>query len=156
LFHQLAERPKFLLASRSSTPLRQLSSRLLVAGNAQRPDVVDRALTATLDDRHNMVGVPEGDAMRRNAELPPRTAVGTRPFWVIGGYLIDAPFQLLGIEPAFSTDALIAPKDALPHQTRAVTNRPIVDAAITTEGPASLWDLGAAIPTERAAIRPFG
>jgi hypothetical protein len=122
-----------------------------MTGHTEGPNVRHRALAASLCDGHDVIGVPVGAA----AKEPPTALaeLGTfSPLLLSPRALDPVPFrledhaQLGGIDAAEGTDATITAKDALPHQCRAVSARPVIDASLTAEAPAAFWHLNAAVP----------
>ena len=129
----------------------------LMAGDAQRPDVGHRALAAPFHDRHDVVGIPVG----ATAKEPPVALPELSPFspLLLGVCALDpVPFRAEGhaerggIDAADGANASITAKDALPHQRRAVSARPVIDAALAAESTAALGNLGAAVPTRRTNV----
>ncbi len=129
----------------------------LMARHTERPDVGHRALAATLGDWHDVVGIPVGAAAKEPPIALPE--LGTFSPLLLGPGLLDpSPFRVensaqhRGIDATECADTLVAAKDALAHQRRAVSGCPVIDATLTAEGPASFRHLGAAGAAQRSTI----
>ena len=156
--------PGVLLADAFLTPLGRavpglLLRHALMAWDAERPDVRHCALAAPLHDGHDVVGIPVGAAPKEPPVAVPE--LGPVSPLLLGPRSLDpAPLrveghaELGGIDAAESTDTVVAAKHALTHQCRAVSGRPVIDASLTAEATAPLWNLGVAVAAERTTVWP--
>src|SRR5215213_1776746 len=157
-----ASAPTVVLTNALPTPLGGavpglLLRHALMAGHTERADVGQRALATPLHDWHDVVGIPIGAAAKEPpialAELGPVSPLllGPRTLDPVP-FRVEGDAELGGIDATEGTHAAVTAKDALPHQCRAVSARPVIDACLATEGPAPLRNLGAAVPAQGTTI----
>src|ERR1051325_1773444 len=113
-----------------SAPLAELAGHRLVAGDAERADVLQIGVAA-FHHRDDMVRLPprlaalgDGAALEQRAELA--HAVGE-------GEAHDAAAQLHGVEAADGTDAAVALEDAVAQVARAGAEPPLMHARVRAE-----------------------
>lgn len=132
---------------------------VLMARETERPDVGHHALPAPFSNWHDVVCIPVGAAAKEPPIALPE--LGTFSPLLLGpGSLDPVPFrveghtQLSGIDAAEGTDAIVATKDTLTHQRRAVSARPVIDASFTAEAPTAVWHLSAAVAAQGTTVWP--
>ena len=160
-------------SARCDSSARELGGLGAVAGETQRSKVLEAASAAALDDREDVVGLPESpaDPHQRSARADFNRALETagqsaRLFEELGTVsaapeVAEPPQPLHGVEPAARTDAPIALEHALSRGARGRSDSKGFHARLGADRPAGRFHRTAAFAAERFSVgvppaRPVG
>ena len=120
-----------------------------MAFQAQRPDIGEIALAATLGNRRDVVGIPQaGSPQILQAQVAQHADSLRCPEPLDAAPLGD------GVHSAGGADPFIAFKYLVPEVSRIGTQAPLVNAPIRAEGPPPDWNLQAAPSAQDSPPRP--
>src|SRR5262249_14591866 len=106
----------------------------LVARNTESPHIVEIAFASTFNDRHDMVGMPQGSGW-----IHSETRGFLSPF--PAGQATKPAAQLFSINPAFGADAPVALEDFLSEVSRIRPEFVLMHAIYRAERAAAFWHL---------------
>lgn len=136
-----------------SQPVAQNTSSFTMAEQAESPDVVQIALTATFTHGQDMVGVPETSAAGHGLHAVEAKSRGPR--WPASAF--ESGIHRNTINLAGRATSAVASKDLVTQIARICAKTPLVDAVIAAEGAAAFReDLELAPAAKRQAVRTFG
>ena len=119
-----------------------------MAFEAQRLHIGQIAFAPALDNRHDMIGIPERFA---RAETPfsgcPQTRRTAQP--------ANAAKFGNAIESALRADAAVALEDSFAQMSWVAAQSPLFNAPVGAEGLAPGWNFEAAPAAEMTPVRPF-
>jgi hypothetical protein len=120
---------------------------LLMAPDAQRPEIDEVALTAALGDRKDVIGVPEAGAPGVDIEPPCQAfALGRRQCF-------ESPEERHRVQATEGTDPPIAGKDLLSQVGGIRAQAPFVNTRFAAECPPALGHFETAPTADSSSVR---